>query len=99
MTAAAESYEEDNCKLILTYEDDAGKEYTVEQPFTMTVTAEMEVNNMEMMTDIPEETGSPVGIIIAVIAVLAAAGGITAAILVTTEKKKNPVVGRGGVAG
>ena len=89
VTAAAESYDEDNCKLVLTYEDDAGKQYTVEQPFTMTVTAEMEMDDMEMMTDMPEEAGSPVGIVAAVIVVLAVAAGITAAVLLKIRKRKS----------
>ena len=88
VTAAAESYDENNCRLVLTYEDDAGQEYTVEQPFTMTVTAEMEMGDMEVMTDIPEENGIPAGLIIAIAAAVAAAAGITAVILLKRRKRK-----------
>ena len=88
MTAVTESYDESNCKLVLTYEDDSGKEYSVEQPFTMLVTAEMEPADMEMMTDVPEETGSPVGIIIAVIVIVAAATAVVTAVLLKRRKKK-----------
>ena len=88
VTAAAESYDESNCKLVLTYEDDSGKEYSVEQPFTMTVTAEMEPADMEMMTDIPEEVGSPVGLIIAIIAVVVVAAAIVTVVLLKKRKKK-----------
>lgn len=88
VTAVAESYDESNCKLVLTYEDDSGKEYSVEQPFTMTVTAEMEPADMEMMTDIPEETGSPVGLIIAIIVVVVVAAAIVTVLLLKRRKKK-----------
>lgn len=88
VTAVSESYDESNCKLVLTYEDDSGKEYSVEQPFTMTVTAEMQPADMEMMTDMSEETGSPVGPIIAVIVIVAAAAAIVAVVLVKKRKKK-----------
>lgn len=87
VTAVAESYDESNCKLVLTYEDDSGKEYSVEQPFTMTVTAEMEPADMEMMTDIPEETGSPAGLIAAVVIIVAAAAIVTTVVL--KRRKKN----------
>ena len=88
VTAVAESYEESNCKLVLTYEDDSGKEYSVEQPFTMTVTAEMEPAEMEMMTDIPEETGSPAGPVIAIIAVVAVAAAVVTVVVLKRRKKR-----------
>ena len=88
VTAIAESYDESNCRLVLTYEDDSGKEYTVEQPFTMTVTAEMEPMDMEMMTDVPEESEGSGGIITAAVAVLVVAAAVTAVILVKWRKKK-----------
>ena len=88
VTAVAESYEESNCKLVLTYEDDSGKEYSVEQPFTMTVTAEMEPAEMEMMTDIPEETGSPAGPVIAIIAVVAVAAAVVTVAVLKRRKKR-----------
>ena len=88
VTAIAESYEESNCKLVLTYEDDSGKEYTVEQPFTMTVTADMEPADMDMMTDIPEETGSPAGIIIGAAVLVIAAAIVVTAVMLKRRKKK-----------
>ena len=88
VTAVAESYDESNCKLVLTYEDDSGKEYSVEQPFTMTITSEMEPADMEMMTDIPEDTGSPVGLIVAVIVGVAAVAAVITAVLLKRRKKK-----------
>ena len=88
VTTVAESYDESNCKLVLTYEDDSGKEYSVEQPFTMTITSEMEPADMEMMTDIPEDTGSPVGLIVAVIVGVAAVAAVVTAVLLKRRKKK-----------
>ena len=88
VTAVAESYDESNCKLVLTYEDDSGKEYSVEQPFTMTITSEMEPADMEMMTDIPEDTGSPVGLIVAVIVGVAAVAAVVTAVLLKRRKKR-----------
>ena len=46
VTAVAEAYEESNCRLVLTYEDDAGNVSTVEQPFTMTVKPEAHYTDM-----------------------------------------------------
>ena len=89
VTAVAESYDENNCKMILTYEDDAGNETTVEQPFTMMVTPVEEMTGMEMMGDIPEETaGSPLPGIIAIIVVIIIIVAVTAAVIVKHRKKK-----------
>ncbi len=88
VTAVAESYDESNCKLVLTYEDDSGKEYSIERPFTMTVTAEMEPEDMGMMTDMPEDTGSPAGLIIAVTVVVIAAAAVVTVVLLKRRKKK-----------
>src|SRR5699024_1271291 len=83
VTAVAESYDENNCKMILTYEDDAGNETTVEQPFTMMVTPVDEMAGMEMMGEIPEETaGSSLPGILAVIAAIIVIAVITAVLVV-----------------
>lgn len=87
--AVAESYDENNCKMILTYEDDAGNETTVEQPFTMMVTPVDEMAGMEMMGEIPEETaGSSLPGILAVIAAIIVIAVITAVLVVKHRKKK-----------
>ena len=89
VTAVAESYDESNCKLILTYEDDAGNETSVEQPFTMTVTAMEEMTGMEMMGEIPEETpSSPLPMILAAVAVIVVIAVIAAVVIVKLRKKK-----------
>ena len=54
----------------------------------MTITSEMEPADMEMMTDIPEDTGSPVGLIVAVIVGVAAVAAVVTAVLLKRRKKK-----------
>ena len=89
VTAVAESYDENNCKMILTYEDDAGNETSVEQPFTMMVTPVEEMTGMEMMEEIPmESSGSSLPGILAVIAVIVVIAVITAVVVVKRRKKK-----------
>ena len=88
VTAVEESYEESNCKLVLTYEDDAGNVSTVEQEFTMTVNAVEEIMDMGMSNMTEEEPGSPVpGILLAAAAVIVI-GIILAAVLIKNRKKK-----------
>lgn len=78
----------EDCKLILTYEDDAGNVSTAEQKFSMTVLEEMMPADMGMLyEDMPEEGGLPVGLIAAVI-VIAGAGITGAALLIKRRKKK-----------
>ncbi len=89
VTAVAESYDESNCKLVLTYEDDAGNVSTVEQEFTMPVTAEMDVTDMTMMEDMPqEESKIPLGGIILAIVIIAAAGAAAAVVIRRRKRKK-----------
>ena len=79
----------EECKLVLTYEDDAGTVSTSEQKFQMTVLEEAAVEDAGMMPEaVPEEGGSP-GILAAVVlAVIAAAAGGTVA-FIKLRKKKN----------
>ena len=79
----------EECKLVLTYEDDAGNVSTSEQKFQMTVLEEAAVEDAGMMPEaVPEEGGSP-GILAAVVlAVIAAAAGGTVA-FIKRRKKKN----------
>ena len=97
VTAVAESYDESNCKLVLTYEDDSGKEYSVEQPFTMTITSEMEPADMEMMTDIPEDYGKSGWTYRRSDCRSGGSGSCRNGCIAEEEKEKDPVVGRGGV--
>lgn len=88
VTAVSESYDESNCRLVLTYEDDTGKEYSFEKPFTMTIMEEAAPSDTDMMTDADEETGGPAGIIIAAAVIAAAAAAAGAAVLLKRRKKK-----------
>lgn len=88
VTATAESYDESNCKLIMTYEDDAGNVSTVEQAFTMTVSPEADMTDMAVM-DIPEEeSGSSLPTILIAAAVILAAGIGLVVVLIRRKKKK-----------
>ena len=77
------------CKLVLTYEDDAGNVSTSEQKFKMTVLEETATEDTEMMPDaVPEENGSPAVPAAAALAVIAAAAG-GAVVFRKHRKKKN----------
>ena len=79
----------EECKLVLTYEDDAGNVSTSEQKFQMTVLEEAAVEDAGMMPEaVPEEGGSPAGLAAVVLAVIAAAAGGTVA-FIKRRKKKN----------
>lgn len=89
VTAIAESYDESNCKLVLTYEDDAGNLSTVEQEFTMTVTAMEEPMDMEMMMEMPEETTGPsIPMILGIIAVVIVLAAVIVTVVLKKRKKK-----------
>ena len=91
VTALAESYEENNCRLVLSYEDDAGNVTETKQEFTMTVT--QPADDMVMEDDFPvmdeEEPGGHTGLIIALIAGIVLAGGTAAVVIVRRRKKKS----------
>lgn len=89
VTAVQETMGGEECKLLLSYEDDAGNVSTAEEKFSMTVMPEMSAEDMEVLVeDMPEEGGVPVALII-VILILAGAGIAAAVILVKRRKKKN----------
>ena len=88
VTAVAEAYDEFNCKLIMTYEDDAGNVSTVEQPFTMTVIPAADMTDMTM-TDIPEEQSDPsIPVILLVIVIVIAAAAVITVVVIRRRKKK-----------
>ena len=87
VTAVAESYEESNCRLILSYEDDAGNVSSVEQKFTMMVNPEEDFTDTGMMEMTEEDSSSPMpGILLAVAAVIVI-GMILAAVLIRKKKR------------
>lgn len=88
VTAVQETMGEEECKLVLTYEDDSGNVSTYEQSFMMNVMAEMMPEDVDMtFEEIPEESHIPIGLI-AVIAVVVIAGIGTAVFLIKNKKKK-----------
>ena len=88
VTAKKATQGSEECKLVLTYEDDAGNVSTSEQKFKMTVLEETATEDTEMMPDaVPEENGSPAVPVAAALAVIAAAGG--AVVFRKHRKKKN----------
>ena len=88
VTAVEESYEESNCRLVLTYEDDAGNVSAVEQEFIMTVNAAEEIADMGMDDMAEAETGSSVPGILLAAAAVTVIGIILAAVLIKKKKKK-----------
>ena len=88
VTAKKATKGSEECKLVLTYEDDAGNVSTAEQKFKMTVLEETAVEETGMMPEaVPEESGNPVGLAAAVLAVIAAAAAGTV-IFIKHRKKK-----------
>ena len=88
VTAKKATKGSEECKLVLTYEDDAGNVSTSEQKFKMTVLEETAVEDTGMMPEaVPEESGNPVGLAAAVLAVIAAAAAGTV-IFIKHRKKK-----------
>ena len=88
VTAKKAAKGSEECKLVLTYEDDAGNVSTAEQKFKMTVLEETAVEETGMMPEaVPEESGNPVGLAAAVLAVIAAAAAGTV-IFIKHRKKK-----------
>lgn len=88
VTAKKATKGSEECKLVLTYEDDAGNVSTTEQKFKMTVLEETAVEETGMMPEaVPEESGNPVGLAAAVLAVIAAAAAGTV-IFIKHRKKK-----------
>ena len=87
VTAKKKTKDGEECRLILTYEDDAGNVSTAEQKFKMTVTEENAGGDMKMVSaDEPEEGHSPLGAVAAVLAVGAAA--VVSAVLIKRRKNK-----------
>ena len=88
VTAKKAAKGSEECKLVLTYEDDAGNVSTAEQKFKMTVLEETAVEETGMMPEaVPEESGNPVGLAAAVLAVIAAAAAGTVIFIKHRTKK------------
>lgn len=89
VTAVAESYEESNCKLVLSYEDDSGNVTTAEQEFTMMVTAPQDDMMMEDMPVMEEEDGgSSGGLLVGIILTVIILAVITTVVIIKRRKKR-----------
>mgnify|MGYP003276187692 CR=1 FL=1 len=86
VTAVQEMAPDQKCKMIVSYEDESGKESTVEKEFALQITPEQAPMDMSQMVDMPVEKGFPV--VPVVIGVIAAAAAIIIIIVVLKRRKK-----------
>lgn len=73
------------CKMIVSYEDESGKQSTTEQEFQMEVLPAVEEDMEAMAAEMPEEKSLPILPIILVVLIAAAA---VAAVIIRQKKKK-----------
>lgn len=85
------------CKLILTYEDDAGNVSTAEEKFDLTVMPMSDAETWDAMADIPEEQGLPIGMILAATVVVIVAVAVAISAYYEIWRKQTSGSGRGGV--
>ena len=91
ITGAAPTMDDGTIKAIITYEDDAGNQSTLEKELNLYVTeAMMEDPMMDPNGEMPVEEGgnSHVGLIIAIVGVLLVTGGVTTFLVIRKKKKK-----------
>lgn len=83
LMGTAESYEENNTKLIITYEDENGKQSKEEKQFTLSVMPQKEATDMVIP---PEQKGGLP--LLPIIVILIAAAGVIAALVIGLKRKK-----------
>ena len=90
-TATAEAMDENNCKIVLSYEDDAGNVQTVEKEFTLSVSEAMDATGDPDMGGMEDtQTGSsPIKGIIALVVVVIL---VIAGTVVYKKRKKKKAV-------
>lgn len=90
-TATAETMDENNCKIVLSYEDDAGNVQTVEKEFTLSVSEAMDATGDSDMggTEDTQTGSSPIKGIIALVAVVIL---VIAGTVVYKKRKKKKAV-------
>lgn len=89
VTAKEETTDNTECKLILTYEDDAGNVSTAEEKFDLTVMPMSDSGDLGAMADIPEEQGGlPIGMILAAAVVVIAAVAVAIVLIMKRKKAK-----------
>lgn len=90
-TATAEAMDENNCKIVLSYEDDAGNVQTVEKEFTLSVSEAMDATGDPDMggTEDTQTGSSPIKGIIALVVVVIL---VIAGTVVYKKRKKKKAV-------
>ena len=89
VTAKEETMDNTECKLILTYEDDAGNVSTAEEKFDLTVMPMSDAGDLDAMADIPEEQGGlPIGMILAAAVVVIVAVAVAIVLIMKRKKAK-----------
>ena len=91
VTATQETMENTECKLILTYEDDAGNVSTAEEKFPLVVTPPIAAEDMGMMDMAEEHNGLPIGLIIGIVAIVLAVVVVVSVLLVRRKKKRQEI--------
>lgn len=86
VTAVKETAGEEECRLVLSYEDDAGKVSTSEQKFMMNVMPESIPEDMGMLSEDVSESSHPFLWLIP--GGIVAAAAVTAAVLLTRRRRK-----------
>ncbi len=90
VTAMQETAGNQKFKMIVSYEDDAGKASTVEKEFSLQITPEQAPMDVTTMAEMPEEKGFP--LIPVIIAVVVVAAVIVIIIVMKKRKKKKESV-------
>lgn len=88
VTAVDSAYDDSNCRMIISYEDDAGNVMTAEQKFTITVNPQEEFTDAGMIDETEDAGSSPLPGILAAAAAVIVIGSILAAVLIRRKKKR-----------
>lgn len=90
VTGTSETTENAKCKMVVSYEDEAGKVSTVEKEFSLGVTAQAEPADMSAMMPQEEEKGFPLLPILLIVLLLVIA--VIVVIVIKVRKKKKTVM-------
>ncbi len=85
LVGESEMMADTKCKMIVSYEDEAGKVSTVEQEFQIEVLAAADEMDNMMMEEIPEQSGMPILPIVIVVIILVA---VTVAVIVIRKSRR-----------
>lgn len=90
VTGTSETTENAKCKMVVSYEDEAGKASTVEKEFSLGVTAQAEPADMSAMMPQEDEKGFPLLPILLIVLLLVIA--VIVVIVIKVRKKKKTVM-------